>query len=437
MRFVIYKNSILASICSLFGSAAVAMGVMALFSGELGILPGIAVIAVGVALIWLGSVISERKARKKQQKAQQAAQAQRPVQPQQAPQTYQAAQPQRIVPAQQPVQTRLETTQLVSRTVNKSAVLAGACFLLAALMGIGAVCLFTMSRGRYIGLEHLANMRSIDRNSMVLMVEAIAALIMGFTCFRMKKTQKPSGMQVLALLVMCGINALDALDRYFSYGFGGYSDPSGIHYYVFASPFLRAAAYLLLALIAIFARSSNKANRGGLARFLWIVAVLMLGLGWSKGIGDSYVMDMLDMVIFRGGRLSLRSEYLDLLTILFQVCGALIVGFCYQRLCSKQEVTYVQQVAPVQTAAPVQQMPVQPAVPVQPAAPVQPVAPQHEPRYTAPAAPVQPVQQTYTAPAPAASAEVEKTIRAYKDLLDCGILSQEEYDQKIRELGRQ
>ena len=69
MRFVIYKNSILASICSLFGSAFVALAVVSMFNGELGILPGIGVIAVGFGLIMLGSFISERKAKKKQAKA--------------------------------------------------------------------------------------------------------------------------------------------------------------------------------------------------------------------------------------------------------------------------------------------------------------------------------------------------------------------------------
>ena len=40
-------------------------------------------------------------------------------------------------------------------------------------------------------------------------------------------------------------------------------------------------------------------------------------------------------------------------------------------------------------------------------------------------------------PAPRASdADVQKQIQAYRDLLDCGILSQEEYDSKVRELTR-
>jgi len=37
---------------------------------------------------------------------------------------------------------------------------------------------------------------------------------------------------------------------------------------------------------------------------------------------------------------------------------------------------------------------------------------------------------------PANSPDLEKTIKAYQDLLECGILSQEEYEEKIRELKR-
>ena len=73
MRFIIYKNSILATFCSMFGAAFIAMAVMAMFSGELGILTGIGVIAGGLGFMWLGDFISTKKAERKQKKAQQAA----------------------------------------------------------------------------------------------------------------------------------------------------------------------------------------------------------------------------------------------------------------------------------------------------------------------------------------------------------------------------
>ena len=39
MRFVIYKNSVLATFCSIFGAAFIVMAVTSMVSGELGILP--------------------------------------------------------------------------------------------------------------------------------------------------------------------------------------------------------------------------------------------------------------------------------------------------------------------------------------------------------------------------------------------------------------
>ena len=73
MRFVIYKNSVLATFCSMFGAAFVVMAVTSMVSGELGILPGIGVIAAGLGFMWLGDIISTKKAERKRKKAQQAA----------------------------------------------------------------------------------------------------------------------------------------------------------------------------------------------------------------------------------------------------------------------------------------------------------------------------------------------------------------------------
>lgn len=57
---------------------------------------------------------------------------------------------------------------------------------------------------------------------------------------------------------------------------------------------------------------------------------------------------------------------------------------------------------------------------------------QPEPRHTAP----EPQPQMKTAPK-ADDLEVQKKIQAYKDLLDCGILTQEECEEKIRELTQE
>ena len=73
MRFVIYKNSVLATICSMFGAAFIAMAVMTLISGELGIFSGIGVIAAGLGFMWLGDFISTKKAERKLKKMWQTA----------------------------------------------------------------------------------------------------------------------------------------------------------------------------------------------------------------------------------------------------------------------------------------------------------------------------------------------------------------------------
>ena len=70
VRFVIYKNSVLASAFSMFGASCVAMGIGGLIGKEINFLETICVVAAGLGLMWLGSVISERKEKKKQTKAE-------------------------------------------------------------------------------------------------------------------------------------------------------------------------------------------------------------------------------------------------------------------------------------------------------------------------------------------------------------------------------
>ena len=72
-RFTIYKNSILATICSLFGTAFIAMALLSMINGDLEILSGIIVIAVGIGLVILAGEISQWKERRKKAKAAQKA----------------------------------------------------------------------------------------------------------------------------------------------------------------------------------------------------------------------------------------------------------------------------------------------------------------------------------------------------------------------------
>ena len=58
-RITVYKNSILASLCSLMGYGLLVGGVMVVFSGD--IFAGIALAAMGLGLAFLAALISEAK----------------------------------------------------------------------------------------------------------------------------------------------------------------------------------------------------------------------------------------------------------------------------------------------------------------------------------------------------------------------------------------
>lgn len=73
MIYFYYKNSVLASIISILGCAAIAVGVYSIYDGEIEALSGIGVIAAGVLLAAFGKWISVRKEKKKALKAQRAA----------------------------------------------------------------------------------------------------------------------------------------------------------------------------------------------------------------------------------------------------------------------------------------------------------------------------------------------------------------------------
>ena len=101
------------------------------------------------------------------------------------------------------------------------------------------------------------------------------------------------------------------------------------------------------------------------------------------------------------------------------IVACFLAGLCFRRIC-RSPVAVPQMEAPYVQPEP------------QYAPPVQPAQPQPEPVYSAPEPPKQPE------PAPKTNdQDVQKQIQAYKDLLDCGILTQEECEQKIRELTQE
>lgn len=397
MRFVIYRNSILASICSLFGSACVAMAVGGLIGKEIEILPGIAMIAVGIGLVWLGSVISERKARKKQAKAQAAA----------AGKTAQ--------PAQRTAARVSAAPAANAKPAKKAATFANLCFLLAAIVGVWAFYTYgAWMKARATGAAYAAGTVGFDRLSVIIVMEAVVYAILWITCFGMKKRQEPSAMQAVGFFGLTAINAVLAVSYYQDYGFGGYTSASGIYHAIISVPLLKIAAFVLMAIFAICAMPKARVRCGGVVRALWFVPAVLLGLACAKNISDSFLPELLPHVFAEGVGLTLRPEYVDILCQVFSTLAVVFAGFCYQRI-SRRGGPVVQQQAQVQP----------------------------EPQYVQPqSAPVQ-AAPVYTAPvkqAPAAAQpsrqEMEKKLQAYKDLLDCDILTQAEYDEKVRELMR-
>lgn len=389
MRFVIYKNSVLATICSMFGAAFIVMAVTSMVSGELGILPGIGVIAAALGFMWLGDIISTKKAQRKRKKAQRAATA--------AASSPRAsyAQPQQSAPVASHAASAVQ-----GKRVNISAVFAAILFLLAALLEF-IVLSDTFS--------HVPNYQmNSNQVSMVSM-----GMLMAIAALRSRHIQQVSVLFILCFLGLALGNLDVALIAYRNFG-------SGRHpLYVMSA--LKAAAYFLLALFALLSTRKIKESCGGIVRWLWFVPMLPLVLGVAMEIlcNDSFwttIRVFARLGTFPGLKGLTRPSLLQVYAVVLLALAVFISGFCFHRLCRKDAAVYTQS---------------EPQ-PVYYAPPVQPAQPQPEPVYSAPEPPKQPE------PAPKANdQDVQKQIQAYKDLLDCGILTQEECEQKIRELTQE
>ena len=243
MRFVIYKNSVLATICSMFGAAFIVMAVTSMISGELGILPGIGVIAAGLGFMWLGDLISTKKAERKQKKAQQAAAAASVstascAQPQQAASTASNAAPAASYAA----------PAVQGKPVNLCAVFAGIFFLLATLLGLWSV--FSPYNNYF------------DRLGVV---ECAGFLLLAIGCFRMKRTQLANAFHLIGALLpamVCAYSAFNLL--------------RAARHAVAPIPTLALviAAFLLMLLFAFCAMKPR--GSGGVTGALWFLPSVLL-----------------------------------------------------------------------------------------------------------------------------------------------------------------
>ena len=183
-----------------------------------------------------------------------------------------------------------------------------------------------------------------------------------------------------------------------------------------AEPMFRAIGYFVMFLFALFSMRKIKKHLGGIVRYLWIIPGIILVLAYTKLIADSGVLIACRRV-FNPQWIGLKNiprEVLDAAAHLFVIPAVFFSAFCFRRISCRPAVVFRQE-----TYA-------QPNPPYVP-----PAQPQPAPRYTAPEPPKQPE------PAPKANGQnIEEQIQACKDLLECGLLTQAEYEQKIRELTR-
>lgn len=402
MRFVIYKNSVLATFCSMFGAAFIAMAVMAMISGELGIFSGIGVIAAGLGFMWLGDFISTKKAERKRKKTRQTAA------------TNASASAAGYVPQQQtarwaysaPSSTAYGSPAVPTapgRSVNKSVIFAGVFFLLGALLEFWACKSHSyFTRGGNTTL-----------NSENVMLIAMG-LLMLIAAFRTKQIQEVSVLFVLGFLGLT-LGSVDAfLVKWRDYAWLS-NNPNTLFQWS-AEPMFRAIAYFVMFLFALFSMRKIKKHLGGIVRYLWIIPGIILVLAYTKLVADSGVLIACRRV-FNPQWIGLKNiprEVLDATAHLFVIAAVFFSAFCFRRISCRPAVVFRQETY---------------AQPNPPYAP--PAQPQPASRYTAPEPPKQPE------PAPKANRQnIEEQIQACKDLLECGLLTQAEYEQKIRELTR-
>ena len=396
VRFVIYKNSILASICSMIGAVCIVMAVSGLFGKEIGILPGIVMIAAGFGLMFLASIISERKERKKKAKAA----ANTTVSPSKASGAG-ASRAARTASASTAANTAAAKSGTHAKTVKKSAVFAGIFFLLAAALGFWAI-------KRYCIIELYL---SINSEQVML---AGAGLLLAIAAFRTRAIQEVSVLYVLGFLALTFGSADVAMCTYRDYGFGGY------HNLLVLAPLASAIAYFLMTLFALFSMRKIKNYLGGITRWLWWLPVLVLIAAFVKWYNDGYIGNAFAKVTYPKwiGLKYLPREFLEAFARMSMILAAFISGICFRRLSKKPIETYVRPEPQSAYTAPAHETPAQP---------------QPKPSNVVYEAPKQTAQPEPCAPK-ANQQDLQKKLQAYKDLLDCGILTQEEYDQKVREL---
>lgn len=406
MRFVIYKNSILATICSMFGAACIAMGVAGVIGKEIGILEAAGVIVVGIALMWLAGVISDHKEKRKRAKAaaKNAQAASAKAASSGAGYTQSSRADVRTAKTVQTVQTAAKANNADGKAAKASAVFAGICFLIAAAGGLYASYLYGLQSWHY-----------------VLGIEAIAKYIIYFAlmigCFATRKLQRASFLHVFGFLGLVFLNARILLPTPEQLA----NTPYLYNQLVRTTATVNLVVCAVMFFYALWALINTRSRLCGVIRYIWYIPWFFLAVAFVAGIYEGNVLMQISTVFQKGGLIGLSKlpGFFDVLSKMGFVLGVFFTGVAFLRVWRNPFSK------PVQTSY---------AQPEPRPAATQYTAPQPEPRYTAPEPPRQAAK-----PEPAAQSgdqEIEKKLQAYKDLLECGILSLDEFEQKLRELKR-
>ena len=296
-RFTIYKNSILATICSLFGTAFIAMALLSMINGDLEILSGIIVIAVGIGLVILAGEISQWKERRKKAKAAQkaAAAAGNP-----------AAAPRPASPVRPAAPARPAAPRPV-KPLGKSLTAAKVLCVLTALCSFYTFYMYS-SRDWDLPFD--------DRLPLVVMAEAILFLMLRAGC----SAGKISRLYAPAFLGLAGFNAF--------VGGSIFLDSAGESELVpvFALKFL---CYVMMAVLILAAQ-----YRGGqLPVALWFIPTVLLIIAAVKMASDNYALQLLLSQRPNDGWVpSARPEYPQLYAQLLGAAAMALIGYVSHRL---------------------------------------------------------------------------------------------------------
>ena len=273
-----------------------------------------------------------------------------------------------------PAKAPVYTQPRQSASVTKAAISAAILFLLAAAAEFWAT---ESTRAFYTNIAQPLNSENVMLIGMGVVLMAAA--------LRTKQLQEVSVLFVLGFLGLA-FGSLDVtLVNWRNYGTLVYEVNTLFQYT--SETLFRTIAYGLMLLLAVLSLPKCKLRTGVVVKWLWVLPVILLTLAYIKLFVDGRIGVLLQGLFHPRwiGLKHIPREVPDALAQLMVLAATLLSSLCFRRLaCNPADVCR------------------QPAPHVQP----------------------QPIVQ-----------DQEKLLQAYRDLLENGILTQEEYEQKLRQLS--